>query len=276
MRPSLLFLALGVLACARADAPADPAPATPNVVTIAASDFAFAAPDTIPSGMTAFHLMATSGLHHALVVQLTEGRTFADLTSALSTMKPSDPFPSWMVFIGGPNPPAPGDTAIATHDLAPGNYALLCMVDVPDRVPHAAKGMIRPLVVVPATAPSAPAPASAITMDLVDFGFDLSAPLTAGEHVIKVTNSAQQPHEFALVRLDEGKTMADLGAWAATLAGAMPAKPLGGLAPMAPGGTGYIRVQLVPGNYALLCFLPDATDGKLHLEHGMVREFTIS
>lgn len=276
MRAVLVTAAIAALACAKPDTtPVAEAP-VPNVVSIMASDFSFAAPDTIPAGMTEFHLMATAGLHHATIVRLEEGKTFADFTAAMQAMKPSDPPPAWVTWVGGPNPPAPGDTTIVTHDLTPGLYALICVVDVPDRIPHVAKGMMKPLVVAPATSPTmAPAPASDVNLTLVDYGFEVSPALTAGQHTLKVTNTAQQPHEFFLAKLDSGKTMADLGAWAMTFAGPMPARALGGLATMAPGATAYVRVQLTPGTYALLCFVPDAKDGKPHLEHGMVREFTI-
>ncbi len=251
------------------------APATPNVVTITASDYSYAAPDTIPAGMTTFHLVATAGLHHATLVRVTEGKSFEDFSAAMQAMKPTDMPPTWIVPVGGPNPPAIGDTAIVTHDMTPGLHVIVCMVDTPDHVPHMAKGMVRPLMVVPTSAPAVPAPVSDVSMTLVDYGFDISPALTAGEHVIKVTNTAQQPHEFFLARLDSGKTMADLGAWGATYKGEMPARSLGGVASMAPGETGYVHVRLTPGNYALLCFVPDAKDGKPHLEHGMAKEFTI-
>ena len=45
---------------------------------------------------------------------------------------------------------------------------------------------------------------------------------------------------------------------------------------MRPGVTSYVRARLTPGNYMLLCFVPDAKDGKPHLEHGMVLPFSVS
>jgi hypothetical protein len=37
-----------------------------------------------------------------------------------------------------------------------------------------------------------------------------------------------------------------------------------------------IDVDLPPGDYGLLCFLPDSKDGKPHYEHGMAKELKAS
>ena len=39
---------------------------------------------------------------------------------------------------------------------------------------------------------------------------------------------------------------------------------------MAPNGENIIHVTLTPGEYGLYCFVDDAKDGKMHVEHGMV------
>jgi hypothetical protein len=36
-----------------------------------------------------------------------------------------------------------------------------------------------------------------------------------------------------------------------------------------------IEVNLEPGEYGLICFVPDAKDGKPHIAHGMVTQFTV-
>ena len=38
----------------------------------------------------------------------------------------------------------------------------------------------------------------------------------------------------------------------------------------------YVAVNLLPGKYLLICFLPDATDGKPHAAHGMVQPFDVA
>jgi hypothetical protein len=38
-----------------------------------------------------------------------------------------------------------------------------------------------------------------------------------------------------------------------------------------PGTHAFADVDLSPGDYALICFFPDATDWKAHFEHGMMK-----
>jgi hypothetical protein len=91
-----------------------------------------------------------------------------------------------------------------------------------------------------------------------------------------VVNGATQSHEIALFRLLPGKTMQDVMAWGATYAGDPPMTAAGGVPAIQPGQEAVIHVELTPGNYVALCFLPDANDGVPHLVHGMAYPFTIS
>jgi uncharacterized cupredoxin-like copper-binding protein len=45
---------------------------------------------------------------------------------------------------------------------------------------------------------------------------------------------------------------------------------------MVPGQPAYFTVNVTPGEYALICFLPDHKDGKEHHEHGMIEQITVS
>ena len=38
----------------------------------------------------------------------------------------------------------------------------------------------------------------------------------------------------------------------------------------------FITADFQPGRYALLCFIPDAKDGKPHFVHGMAKEITVA
>jgi uncharacterized cupredoxin-like copper-binding protein len=247
--------------------------AMPNVVTVVANDFAFEAPTQIPAGLTRFVLKGQGKeIHHATIAKLEEGKTVADLQAAFKTPGPP---PSWVTFVGGPNVPDPGAEANATVDLTPGNYALICFVDTPDKVPHFAKGMVHGFTVTPSTV-NALAPTADVDLVLVDYAFNLDKPLTAGRHTIKVTNPAAQDHEIQLIQLAPGKTLADMQQWIQKMAGPPPGKAVGGIASMKPGTTNYFDVELTPGEYVAICFVPDSKDGKPHFEHGMARQFTVS
>ena len=247
--------------------------AMPNVVTVVASDFKFDAPTQIPAGLTRFVLKgAGREIHHASIAKLADGKTAADLQTALKTPGPP---PSWMTFVGGPNVPNPGEEANATVDLAPGNYALICFVDTPDKVPHFAKGMVHGFTVTE-SATNAMAPTADVNLSLDDYVFNFDKPLTAGRHTIKVTNPAAQPHEIQLIQLAQGKALADMQRWIMKMDGPPPGKAIGGIAGMQPGTTNYFDVELTPGEYVAICFVPDHKDGKPHFEHGMARQFTVS
>jgi hypothetical protein len=71
--------------------------------------------------------------------------------------------------------------------------------------------------------------------------------------------------------------MSDVGAWVdSDMVGPPPGLPLGGMGPLAKGGTGTFDVRLTPGIYGMICFMPDMTDGKPHFRHGMVKQFDIA
>jgi len=281
MRWSAMFGIALLIFCVSAwsDSPGSTGAAgAPAEVHFTAKDFAFDGPDTISSGWTTVVLHNNGPtLHHPLLLRLTEGKTLADLRAAVSEMKPGEMLPpSWAVPAGGVNPPDPGADTRAILNIEPGDYAVVCIVDVPDHIPHMMKGMISGLTVTPSTGPAAVEPTADLTINLVDFAFVPEAPLTAGKHIVKVVNMGTQPHELEVIKLAEGKTMDDLGHWGMTFEGPLPGSSLGGAAPMAPGQVEYVPLDLTPGNYAMLCFVPDpAKDNMLHLAEGMALPFTI-
>jgi hypothetical protein len=247
---------------------------SPNVVTVHAKDFAFDMPGEIPSGVTTFQFVNDGpNFHHMQIVRLDSGKTFADFDNA---MKAKAPPPGWMVFVGGPNAPDPGSQSNATMDMTPGEYAVLCFVDIPGRVPHFTKGMVHALSVKPAAGPTASTPAADIAITLVDYGFTLSAPFTAGKHTISLVNDAMQDHEIEIVRLAPGKTAKDFLDWADKLQGPPPGSGIGGVAGLAHGLTASFNIDLTPGDYLLVCFAPDAKDGKPHFLHGMMHVEKVS
>ncbi len=55
-----------------------------HVVTVTGKDFKFDAPDEIPAGLTEFRFLNKGpSIHHMQILKLTNGKTFADLRTAL-------------------------------------------------------------------------------------------------------------------------------------------------------------------------------------------------
>ncbi len=275
---SVASVAIGMALLASGACSSDAAGPMPvaNVITIHGADFSYDAPATIPAGMTTVNFVNDGpALHQAQIVRLDSGKTMADLKAALNL--PGN-LPGWVVQLGGPNAVDPGLTGNATLDLPVGNYALLCVVNVPGGIPHFMKGMVQPLTVTAAgsTSQTAAAPVSDETVTMDDYVFKLSAPLTAGTHTFKVVNLDVQPHELELIRLAPGKTAADMLAWLQAQNGPPPRQALGGVAIISPAaGPAYFTASLTSGNYMLLCFVFDTGDGKPHFAHGMVLPITI-
>ena len=274
-------LALASMACAAACGRPAPRAAGPSLITILATEYAFGVPDTIPAGLTTFRLVNQGKeLHHANLVRLGEGKTVADFQAGLAaTMKNHTPPPTWMGFAGGPNAVTLGDTGVTTQKLEPGSYVVVCWIPSLDGVPHVIKGMLRPLLVTPgAAAPAVAEPATDVTIKLTDYDFQLSHPLTAGKHVVRVENTGAQAHEIVIAALSAGKTLQDFIAWeAGGEKGPLPTGEwLGGVTTLDVGGHSQFAATFAPGSYLLLCFWPDAKDGKPHIMHGMAKQITVS
>lgn len=248
----------------------------PAVVTIVAKDFAYEAPDTITGGMVTIKLVNQGPeLHHIQLIHIGDGHTYADFVEGMKSMQPGSPMPPWLHDVAGPNTPVPGGEQSLTGELQPGTYAIVCFIPSADQMPHAMKGMMKELTVLPNTGPAAAAPVADITVKMTDYAWEVSPEITAGKHIIRIENSATQSHEMFIGRLEQGKTPMDLVKWVENQAGPPPAVPMGGISGMSQGAVVYLPVDLAPGEYGLWCFLPDAKDGKMHVVHGMMKQFTV-
>jgi hypothetical protein len=258
---------------AQSDTAADSsAVAPPHEMPVVARDFAFDIPDTIPAGVTAIRLTNQgSDMHHFFLVKLAEGKTLDNLLAETR----GDVLPSWAISLGGPNVAPPGGETAVMVDLEPGNYAAMCVIPASDGIPHVAKGMSTSFVVIPSDTRTA-APAADVVLTLADYDFQFAPALTAGEHVIEVRTNAAQPHEVVIVQLAPGKTLDDMMTWVQKPIGPPPGTPIGGTVGLSQGRTNTLALTLAPGEYALVCFLPDHKDGKPHFMHGMMKQITVS
>ena len=126
----------------------------------------------------------------------------------------------------------------------------------------------------PSATPAAAAP-EILTVTASDYKFDAPDQIPAGMVTVQLVNRGPSPHHVQLLRLGEGKTVADFQA--ALQKGEMPmwAMPAGGPNPPEVGGTSEVRMPLDAGEYVMVCFIPD-TAGVPHMAHGMVRPLKVT
>ena len=90
-------------------------------------------------------------------------------------------------------------------------------------------------------------------------------------------NTGAQAHEVVIAALTPGKTLKDFIAWEqGGEKGPLPTGAwVGGVTTIEVGAHSQFTTTFAPGSYLLLCFWPDAKDGKPHLMHGMGKEITV-
>jgi uncharacterized cupredoxin-like copper-binding protein len=243
------------------------------MVTVTATDYAFDLPAQVPAGMVTIHLTNNGKeFHQVQVIRLEDGKTVADFGEA---MKHPGPPPTWVKFLGGPNAASPGGSVEGSVVLEPGSYAVLCFIPSSDMVPHVMKGMIHPFEVTASPGAGNQLTGETDTLTVTDYAFTQSSQLKPGHHVILVKNDGAQVHEVVLVKLPPGVKIEDVGKWGDTMKGAPPGLPFAGVTGLEPGASATFVADLSPGEYGLICFLPDSKDGKPHWTHGMMTQFKI-
>jgi hypothetical protein len=263
----------------------------PNVVSLTATEYAFSAPDTIPSGWTTFRLANTGGeVHYGHIVRLEGGRSVRDLVDAYAeAIRTSGPRPKWVTRFGGPGGTPPGGSSSVTQYLEPGSYVWICPVEDGAGHPHFAKGEVKSFVVKaaePQAEDRAAAPAASMGIRLLDFSFAFDAPPSAGRHIVRVHNAGREPHDLVLFKLAPGKSLEELRTAlnperARRPESAAEPPPLetlvtgfGGIAVIAPGMEVFFETDLTPGEYVLAC-MTTAPDGQSHIEHGMIQQGSV-
>jgi hypothetical protein len=122
----------------------------------------------------------------------------------------------------------------------------------------------------------APAGARQLVIVAHNYAFQAADTIPAGLTTLVLQNKGTEPHEAVLVRLEAGKTVADLLQAMAT-PGPDPAwvQAVGGPGAALPGTESNATLVLAPGHYVLVCGVP-AANGKPHVAMGMARDLTVS
>lgn len=112
-----------------------------------------------------------------------------------------------------------------------------------------------------------------------EYAYVMPERIQGGVVTMRFTNAGEELHEYALARLDDGRTGADVEEFLAepsSLEGGPPAwiADIGGVPTLSQDEEVSITRELVQGTYVLLCFVP-APDGRPHIARGMVRTFEV-
>ncbi|HVM45008.1 MAG TPA: hypothetical protein VM582_03645, partial [Candidatus Thermoplasmatota archaeon] len=234
---------------------------------------AFVGPATATAGWTAVTLHNDGMAPHIMPMYFLGEHTLDDFVQAMS----SGEEPDWAVPVGGVGVATPFQTATVIMELQEGNYAIVCFFEG-----HHLRGMYRQLTVEHPDEhdevgehPELPAPTANYTIELNDFAFVVPN-MTAGTHVIRVVNNGEQPHEAPLIRLNENTSMQQFLAAIENPQGPPPGAGVGGVNVLAPGAEAYFVVDLVAGDYGLVCFVTSPEHGAPHIALGMVAQFSVA
>ena len=261
-------------------------PAEVTEIAVTGIDFGYEVEEpltTIAPGLVRVDLTNTGAEEHqATLVRLNDGVTFEQF-AASATADPTGVTTFGLIEgYGGPNAAAPaGGTSSSTQALVEGEYLMICFIPSPsDGVPHAAKGMVLPFSVAgdePAAEPVLADDEVEGEIELADFTFTMPEDFS-GQGTFAVTNNGEQQHEATLYALADGATVDDALAFFAGTAtpGPPPFTSAGGLAAVGVDIDTYIHLDLPPGEYALVCFLPDtAGGGAPHFTRGMALQVSV-
>jgi uncharacterized cupredoxin-like copper-binding protein len=257
-----------------------------------ATDYDFEMPATAESGYLRLTIDNQGAEeHHAIFFRINDEATSEQFQEAMMSGDLGAILGVSTAY-GGPNV-GPGLSSSVIAYLDPGNYVVICVIPDPTGVPHAAHGMVAALEVTAGEA-GGEAPETDGTISLVDMAFDgLPEEVAAGSYTWEVVNNGEQLHEILVLQLAEGLDLGDVmtmltaepGA-ATPEAGATPEGDAGhagapfeaiaGTAPMSPGAINYLEIDLEPGTYVAICFIPDVNTGMPHFLMGMIAEFQVS
>ncbi|HET7588453.1 MAG TPA: hypothetical protein VFL45_10285 [Gammaproteobacteria bacterium] len=122
-----------------------------------------------------------------------------------------------------------------------------------------------------------PAGSNVVTVVTREYGFSMPDSIPAGLTTFMLKDEGKENHHLMVVRLDEGKTMADVMAVFTHPGGPPPMwmHPIGGPNTPGPGGESNVTLMLKPGRYVAFCVIP-APDGKPHVMHGMITPFIVT
>jgi hypothetical protein len=247
-------------------------PSANRTLVLTANDYAFTGMTTrVSAGWVAIRMVnAGKELHMFASASVPRGMTTGAVLDSIMKDRVPKGFMEW----GGPNAVAPGDTNTVTLFLPAGSYVVGCFVVSPDGKTHFMKGMMGSFEVIAARDTGvAPVSDRNIVLSTYHIAMD-GGPLSKGPHVFMVRNSVKQTHDFVILKVLPGHTVAQALKWFGNPpVGAPAAEPIGGTTGMHLNEQGYVNARFTPGTYILVCWME--TNNKPHFQLGMQKVITV-
>lgn len=228
--------------------------------------------------------------HQVMFARLKDGVDITELAAAGEGDSSGAGAIEFVDMIGGVSYIDAGHRTTALVDLPEGVVLAMCYVPDADGVAHALMGMSTVLAVGPAdgaTSGSTAGPGVGSdrvvgTIEMTADGYQLPEDLIPGwYHVVNADTAdpGRGLHELALLRLDEAVDGDELEGMVGELAdNVVPEVGLdavGGMGAISAGFDGYLHLDLEPGEYLAVDFMPDPGDPRPHMVDGYYGRFTV-
>ncbi len=118
--------------------------------------------------------------------------------------------------------------------------------------------------------------AAVTTFIAEDYAFTGPEQLESGRQTVRLINRGRDVHQIQFLGLPPGKTVADVERALASRSPSLPnwLRRHGGVNAVVPDAEASVSLDLTPGDYLLLCGIPDRT-GRPHALRGMVRALRV-
>ena len=244
-----------------------------TAVAITITDSSISVPTTLPAGFVTINVTNAGTMpHEASFFKLNPGVTLDQLLAASANADDPAVFlglQQFGAFYGGPTNIDPGATVPIVLNLTSATYGV-ADPQFFDQIP--------PVTFTVSGTASSAAPPADVMIRQREFAFDVPTTVKAGTTRIQVHNAGSQVHEMVLIKLDPGYTLDDIKAAVSDPASEGPpdwVHQTTSWDAQSTTVTGQLTVDLTPGTYGVLCFLPDTATGTPHALLGMANSFTV-
>lgn len=243
-------------------------------------------PSTVEAGLVAITLKnSDTKPRSAAIVRIVGDHTVDGVLKIVNSEERGGPIPPFLEDWGGTGAVAPGKTATATQNLAPGKYAIWDDEggddgDGPSNSELGAKGEFT----VTGEAkddelPSVPATLTTTDKDTKDYGFEFEN-LKAGPNQVRFENTGKQLHHALFFPISKGSTLKDVKSFLASDGQPSGPPPVNfeegvGTTVIDGGIEQNTELELKAGKYAVVCFIQDRKGGKPHVAKGMLEELVV-